>query len=154
MKVDMVLPIIFISSFLVAGCTDGGTLFLQSLKKTAPKSEQVVSGPTFAPVKEEFVDLYGIILTTQNGKPLYTYTKDSVQSSSCYGECAIIWPPFLVDFEQDVGGLYGVIERTDGNLQVTYNGMPLYTYTPDSPYEVTGDGKDGDWNVVLVPDSE
>jgi hypothetical protein len=56
--------------------------------------------------------------------------------SNCYERCAEVWPPFVVstnkiraeDVDKD---LIGMIERKDGQLQVTYDGRPLYYYIKD-----------------------
>lgn len=137
------------SIFLFSGCS-GGDLFSQSVQKTAPKFDSEVVGDSFAPVSESVIEPFGTVLTTQESLPLYTYSKDKIDESNCYGDCAIAWPPLAVELESDVGGLYGVIQRADGILQVTYNGQPLYTYTPDSANVVTGDGKDNEWAVVVL----
>jgi predicted lipoprotein with Yx(FWY)xxD motif len=42
---------------------------------------------------------------------------------------------------QAVTGRVGVIKRSDGSIQGTYNGHPLYTYAGDSkPGQATGNG--------------
>lgn len=141
--------IVLLSSFLFFGCTGDQNILVQSIKKTAPKAKEV--GPSVAPVSSQFIDPFGEVLTTKYKEPLYTYEKDTSVASKCYDECAIAWPPFLVDYPEDVSGEYSSIERKDGTLQVTFNGQPLYTYAPDPLNKVTGDDKDGLWNVVLVP---
>lgn len=149
MQKRIFFSVLVLSSLLLFGCTGGQNLFVQSVKKTAPKSKEM--GPSVAPVSSEFIDPYGDVLITEAGKPLYTYAKDSTSKSNCYDECAIAWPPFLIDYPENVSGEYSSIERTDGTLQVTLNGQPLYTYVPDMLHRVTGDGVDGVWDVVLVP---
>jgi len=149
MKTKYIITLV-LSVFLLSGCSNGKELFLQSVQSTAPKEQINDIGQSFAPTNETNIDPYGTIITTKNNMALYTNLKDSINQSNCYDECAIAWPPFTVKFEEDVGGKYGVIQRKDGTLQVTYNGQPLYTYTPDSPNKVTGDGKNNQWSVVLA----
>lgn len=144
------VSVIVLGSLFISGCSNGGELLRQSLKKTAPTTGSQELGTSFAPVQSRVIDPYGVVLTTQDGSALYTYANDSEGVSTCYDECAIAWPPFLINFEEDVSGVYGVIERTDGSLQVTYNALPLYTYVPDAQHTVTGDGKNGLWNVVTL----
>lgn len=148
MQKKMFFTTVVLSTFLFFGCTGGQDLFVQSVQKTKPKSKSV--GPSVAPVSSQFIDPFGEVLTTKYREPLYTYANDTAVASDCYDECAIAWPPFLVDYPEDVSGEYSTIERIDGTLQVTYNGKPLYTYAPDPVNKVTGDGKDGVWDVVLV----
>src|SRR5215211_9046147 len=81
----------------------------------------------------------GNILTDSDGRTLYRFTRDTVNvSSACYGQCAVAWPPLLLDEGTPVAGegvngnLLGVLTRTDGTRQVMYNGMPLYYYNKDA----------------------
>jgi len=42
-----------------------------------------------------------------------------------------------------------VMTRADGKKQITWNGMPLYTYSQDAkPGETGGNGVGGVWQVV------
>jgi predicted lipoprotein with Yx(FWY)xxD motif len=95
----------------------------------------------------------GTYLTDQSGMTLYMYTKDDVGVSNCYGGCAAAWPPLLTDAEPtlpvDLPGAIGTTARTDGTLQVTYNGMPLYYWASDqNPGDTTGQNVGGVWFVV------
>jgi predicted lipoprotein with Yx(FWY)xxD motif len=141
---------ILITSFLFSGCSAGIDLFSQAVDKTAPKEEVVDIGPSFAPVESKYIEPVGWVLVSQSGKTLYTFSEDEPYLSSCYGECAIIWQPFLISYPEAVSGKYQYIERSDGNMQVTLDGQPLYFYTPDTKGTATGDGKDGLWGVVSI----
>jgi predicted lipoprotein with Yx(FWY)xxD motif len=84
----------------------------------------------------------GNYLAEPNGDPLYTYNGDSSGVSNVTGQLLASWPAY-----QDTGsttGLpsgVGIIKRTDnGQIQFTYNGMPLYTFVADSNGKVTGNG--------------
>ena len=71
--------------------------------------------------------------------------------SNCYDQCAIIWPPFLVESQSNVpqDGKFGVIKRRDNTFQVTYNNKPLYYYAKDKkPGDTYGQNVDGEWFVV------
>jgi predicted lipoprotein with Yx(FWY)xxD motif len=93
------------------------------------------------------------IFTDQNGITLYTFSKDTAGSgqSACVGPCVAAWPAFHApagDLELPYGasGAIGTITGTDGSLQVTYNGMPLYYFAGDaSPGDVKGQGIGGVW---------
>jgi predicted lipoprotein with Yx(FWY)xxD motif len=66
--------------------------------------------------------------------PLYSYSADSTGTSKCTGACAIAWPPLLTSGSPGLsGGLkagnFGTLKRSDGTLQVTYKGKPLYYYS-------------------------
>src|SRR5260370_26062705 len=68
--------------------------------------------------------------------------------STCYGQCARVWPPLLTSARPvAVKGsgvnakLLGTTRRSDGKLEVTYNGYPLYLYAPDrKPGQTNGEG--------------
>ena len=74
------------------------------------------------------------ILTNAKGFTLYSFAPDTPTTSKCYGSCAAYWPPVIGTAAAGSGlpGHLGTIKRTDGSLQLTYNGHPLYTYIGDS----------------------
>jgi predicted lipoprotein with Yx(FWY)xxD motif len=97
----------------------------------------------------------GEILVDNGGYSLYSFTPDTSGVSTCYGSCAATWPPLLVvdtiSIPNGLDGTFGASARTDNSTQVTYNGMPLYTYSGDSaPGDTNGDGLNGKWYVVPV----
>ena len=91
-----------------------------------------------------------------NGMTVYTFSKDTSASSTCYGQCAANWPPYLVGAEDNVAQLQAgvtgksdTIIRADGKIQMTYNGKPLYFYAKDTKSgDTTGDKVGGVWFVV------
>ena len=145
----LLLSIVF-TSVLFSGCTAGLDLFSQAVNKTAPKDEVADTVVSFAPVEPKYIKPHGWVLATQSGKTLYTYENDEEYVSNCYEECSIVWQPFLISYPEAVGGNYGYIQRDDGSMQVTLNGQPLYSYTPDTEGTAKGDRKDGVWNVVTI----
>jgi predicted lipoprotein with Yx(FWY)xxD motif len=79
---------------------------------------------------------FGRILYDGRGFVLYAFTKDTRNRSTCYGDCAVAWPPYLVSKKPKAGRgasakLLGTTRRTDGKLQLTYAGRPLYYYVGD-----------------------
>ena len=99
---------------------------------------------------------YGVALTDRRGFALYRFTHDAGAASTCYGRCAVAWPPYLVPREPSGASadskLVGTIRRPDGRLQVTYAGRPLYYYVGDRrPGQVLCQGVTefgGGWYVV------
>ncbi len=80
---------------------------------------------------------YGRILFDGRGYVLYVFTRDPRAVSKCSGKCATSWPPFLVKHEPRAlpgasAKLIGVARRSDGTLQATYAGRPLYYYVGDT----------------------
>jgi len=88
----------------------------------------------------------GKILVDGDGRTLYLFEADEEGSSACSGACAEAWPPFTTQGDPSAGegasaDKLGTISRDNGDTQVTYNGHPLYYYTPD---EGPGDTKGQD----------
>ena len=78
----------------------------------------------------------GKVLVAANGRTLYLLTADKAGKSACYGKCASVWPP-LIAASPTVGrdlkaSMLGTTKRTDGKLQVTYGGHPLYLFAKDA----------------------
>ncbi len=96
------------------------------------------------------------VLTSPNGLTLYLFAPDTSSSSKCYGSCAQYWPPVLGTPKAGPGvtGTLGTIKRTDGTVQATYDGHPLYTYIADTaPGQDHGNNinlNGGLWKVVPV----
>lgn len=90
----------------------------------------------------------GKILVDSKGFTLYDFHKDKGSKSSCYGACAGVWPPLTTSgAPQAMSGATAAkldtSKRSDGTLQVTYAGHPLYTYTADTK---PGDAKGQDFD--------
>ncbi|GAM18111.1 hypothetical protein SAMD00019534_012860 [Acytostelium subglobosum LB1] len=76
-----------------------------------------------------------ILIHAETGRTLYYFTKDTPhQDSTCYGKCAVIWPPLIGTPLADptLSGDADISLRTDNTTQATYNGMPLYYYYLDT----------------------
>jgi predicted lipoprotein with Yx(FWY)xxD motif len=85
---------------------------------------------------------YGRVLADGQRRALYLFTADRGGRSRCSGACAAAWPPYIVKVEPEPGAgakarLIGTTRRSDGRLQATYRGHPLYYYVGDrSPGEI------------------
>ncbi|MBU3628849.1 hypothetical protein ICN39_07995 [Polynucleobacter sp. AP-Reno-20A-A9] len=95
----------------------------------------------------------GILVSTSN-MTLYTFDKDQAGSgkSNCNGDCAINWPPLLVDKNATSYGDYSIITRDDGKKQFAYKGKPLYFFSMDkTPDDRNGDNYlNGAWHIVRM----
>jgi len=97
----------------------------------------------------------GEIVVDGEGMTVYVFDQDSPGSgeSACAGDCLAKWPAVEAGSDgpevDGVSGEVGTITRDDGTVQVTLEGLPLYTYAADSdPGDVTGQGVGGNWWVV------
>jgi predicted lipoprotein with Yx(FWY)xxD motif len=88
----------------------------------------------------------GQILVDGNGMTLYLFVADTGTTSTCYTSCATIWPPVLTTGAPQAGtgasaSLLGTTTRTDGKIEVTYAGHPLYYFVQDKTAgDTTGQG--------------
>jgi predicted lipoprotein with Yx(FWY)xxD motif len=91
----------------------------------------------------------GQILVDGKGITVYLFVHDTGTASTCYTSCAQIWPPVLTSGAPQSGtgataSLIGTTTRTDGKVEVTYAGHPLYYFVQDKqPGDAGGQGIDG-----------
>ena len=96
------------------------------------------------------------VLTNAKGFTVYSFAPDTPTTSKCTGSCATVWPPVKGPATAGAGvtGKLTTITRSDGSVQASYNGHPLYTYTGDkAPGQATGNGLNvsgGVWHEVTV----
>ena len=99
-------------------------------------------------------DKLGSFLVDDKGMTLYLFTKDTPNTTTCYDKCATAWPPLLTTGNPVAGkgtdaAKFGTTKRTDGTVQVTYNGWPLYYYAKDmAPGDVVGQDVGNVWFVI------
>jgi predicted lipoprotein with Yx(FWY)xxD motif len=98
------------------------------------------------------------LLTTTGGRTLYTLSVEKHGKFVCTMEsgCTGIWRPLTVASGVNPEGpvKLGTIHRPEGTIQVTYRGLPLYTFASDKKAgQVKGEGlKDvGVWHAATVP---
>lgn len=95
-------------------------------------------------------------LTDGNGMTLYLFTKDMADLNACTGQCLVNWPILSADHLLLADGLnsgdFGSFRRTDGAVQATYKGWPLYYWAKDAkPGDATGDGVGKVWYTAKHP---
>jgi predicted lipoprotein with Yx(FWY)xxD motif len=100
-------------------------------------------------------------IITGNGKSLYFYGRDlpaeatNLPVSHCVDSCLTAYPAFYA--APNVGsGLnaadFGSFQRSDGAMQLTFKGWPVYHSAADSvSSDINGDGVDELWHAVAVP---
>jgi predicted lipoprotein with Yx(FWY)xxD motif len=85
---------------------------------------------------------FGRVLFDANGQAVYAFENDRTNQSNCTNEdCVKAWPPVLTRENPSAGegvevSLLGTIRLSDGRLQVTYHGRPLYFYEHEAPGEI------------------
>jgi predicted lipoprotein with Yx(FWY)xxD motif len=122
----------------IAGC--GGSSGGSGYSKAVPSKPGGNAAPTVTLAPSKF----GKILVDSHGRTLYDFVADKTTASTCYGACASLWPPLTVAGAPKAGpgvgaSLLGTTKRTDGSIEVTYNGHPLYYFAGDTkPGATTG----------------
>jgi len=146
-----ILSILFGLMLLVTACSPQATPTTAPIPTEPPTAVPVTSGTVVSLGQN---DTLGSFLVDDKGMTLYRFTKDTPNTTVCYDKCATAWPPLLTTGNAVAGegvdaSLFGTTTRTDGAVQVTYNGWPLYYYEKDkAPGDVTGQDVGGVWFVV------
>jgi predicted lipoprotein with Yx(FWY)xxD motif len=105
-------------------------------------SALAVSAPAPAPAQSAQATVivrsssFGRVLFDGRGFVLYGFTRDARTKSRCSGACAKAWPPYIVKRRPRAGAgvaaaRLGTVRRSNGSLQATYAGHPLYYYIGD-----------------------
>jgi predicted lipoprotein with Yx(FWY)xxD motif len=95
------------------------------------------------------------VLTNTKGFTLYSFAPDTPTKSNCNGACAQNWPPVAGPAKASgVTGTFGTIKRSDGSVQATFDGHPLYTFVGDTaPGQAKGNGLNvagGLWHEITT----
>jgi predicted lipoprotein with Yx(FWY)xxD motif len=102
------------------------------------------------------------IVVDTHGRTIYALSPETVRHLLCKSKiCFADWPPVTVPSRAvklkagpGVEGRLALIRRSDGKLQVTLRGMPLYTFSRDtSKGEANGEGIKafgGTWHALVA----
>jgi predicted lipoprotein with Yx(FWY)xxD motif len=134
-----------------------GMVFVLFVVSCAPIANMIPgsqpSGPGLAVASDP--TLGNILVDSSTKMTLYIFTKDTPGVSNCSGQCAVLWPPYIVPAGATPSGGSGItatlttITRADGTLQLAVNGMPVYFWAKDKKAgDVTGQGVGGVWFVL------
>ena len=138
---------------ILAGCAaapapeaaDDAPATRSSASRSTPQPEPSPSSPS--PTADQGLSIttgasdFGTMLFDDRGQAIYLFDRERTSTPDCYDECAAAWPPVVTDGAPQAGGaadpaLLGTTQRTDGAVQVTYAGHPLYFYANEGPGEV------------------
>jgi predicted lipoprotein with Yx(FWY)xxD motif len=106
---------------------------------------------------------FGQILVDGSGRTLYLFEADRNEMSTCNGNCAAVWPPLIAHGTPVAGAginqsLLTTAPRSDGSLEVVYNGHPLYYFVSDKQAgDVTGEAISSfgaEWYVLSASGSK
>lgn len=114
------------------GAASGLWFVVEPDVETAPEE----GGESGAILLEEH-ETHGQYLVDEEGRTLYFFSNDVDGASACTSEgCLGLWPVFYRENPEIGEGLdsddFDVIERSDGEMQTTYKGWPLYYYAGDN----------------------
>ena len=155
------LGLVVLALLATVGCSAGGSASVVSGRGSASmvsgRPVPSVHGPTPAPITVEGMDTpeLGVVLADLRGMTLYRFTKESGGKIVCLRACLKTWTPLRVKrgaalhLPPLIKGKLGRVARSDGTLQLTFDGWPLYTYVGDrQPSDTLGNGKDGEWFAI------
>jgi predicted lipoprotein with Yx(FWY)xxD motif len=92
----------------------------------------------------------GSVIVDAQGRTLYRFTAEAQGVPVCTGDCVGTWPPALASSATGLPKHVATVKRPDGGqLQLTYDGHPLYRYAGDqSKADAKGEGVGGQWYVI------
>jgi predicted lipoprotein with Yx(FWY)xxD motif len=129
----------------------------QSLRRRVFPSATHAASPARAAGSLKTAKIGGVtVLTNAGGFTLYSFAPDTPTTSKCNGTCAANWPPVKgAATAAGVTGTFGTIKRSDGSVQATFDGHPLYTFVGDTaPGQNNGNGLNaagGLWHEITTP---
>ncbi|KXX70267.1 di-heme oxidoredictase family protein [Flammeovirga sp. SJP92] len=136
--------------------TDCGGICPTCTEDPLPTYEDlVISVATSTTHGEYLVAQYG----DQAPMTIYTWTNDNSEFTNCTGGCAENWPYVITDAKTNlilpttlpsgVTGEFGLSGTCGGQLQLTFNGQPLYYYVGDNAQgDINGEGAGNEWYIV------
>ena len=143
------------AALLLASCggTSSGTAATASPSASATPTPSPTAGAAPVVLAQNVGTMGTILVAASNNHTVYTFDSDTPGVSKCSGGCATTWPPLTVPAGTTptagpgVTGQLGTITRSDGSLQVTYKGMPLYFFHSDAKAGDTMGNYTG-WSLV------
>ncbi len=86
------------------------------------------------------------VLADSQGHTLYSADVEKGGQIMCTGSCTSIWKPASASAKQAKSASaqldleLGTVKRPDDGQQLTFKGMPLYSFTEEGAGQLTGDG--------------
>ncbi len=145
-RAGLLMPVLMIAA-LVAGCGSSSSSSSSSSTAAAasPSSTQTAATQTAASaaasggkavlIGTKTEKKLGPILDAGHGHmTVYLFEADKGGKPTCTGACATAWPPVTGIANAVTGATaadIGTVTRSDGTMQATYKGHPLYFFVKD-----------------------
>jgi predicted lipoprotein with Yx(FWY)xxD motif len=146
-----------LASLLIAACGSSASSTSSSAPgPSATTGSQPVPGAAAAVRTASNSTVGATVLVNSQGITLYRLSGEQNGKWICTAGCVAVWHPLIAQSGTSPKGSVrslGTVKRPDGTTQVTYKGMPLYTFAQDlKPGDAKGQGiKDvGTWNAVTT----
>jgi predicted lipoprotein with Yx(FWY)xxD motif len=130
LRILLAVPAIAAAAAVLAACGSSGTS-----SASGGSGSTSTSSPAAATAGSLKTTTIGgaTVLTSSKGFTLYSFAPDTSTKSNCNGTCAQNWPPVKGPATASgVKGTFGTIKRSDGSVQATFDGHPLYTFVGDT----------------------
>ena len=155
LRILLAVPAIAAAAAVLAACSSSGTS-----SASGGSGSTSTSSPAAATAGSLKTTTIGgaTVLTSSKGFTLYSFAPDTSTKSNCSGTCAQNWPPVHGPVTASgVTGTFGTITRSDGSVQATFDGHPLYTFVGDTaPGQAKGNGLNaagGLWHEITTSGS-
>jgi predicted lipoprotein with Yx(FWY)xxD motif len=103
------------------------------------------SAASAGPVSIQSVDGTDVLVDA-DGRTLYSAEVEKGGHILCTDGCTSFWDPLTATADEaktasaDLDVDLGVVKRPDGDRQLTFNGLPLYSFAEEDPGQLKGDG--------------
>jgi predicted lipoprotein with Yx(FWY)xxD motif len=155
LRILLAVPAVAAAAAVLAACSSSGTS-----SASGGSGSTSTSSPAAATAGSLKITTIGgaTVLTSSKGFTLYSFAPDTSTKSNCNGTCAQNWPPVKGPATASgVKGTFGTIKRSDGSVQATFDGHPLYTFVGDTaPGQAKGNGLNaagGLWHEITTSGS-
>jgi predicted lipoprotein with Yx(FWY)xxD motif len=130
-------------ALVAAGCGSSASTTTSATSSTpaaAATTQSTAAGSTTAAgaivVSTKHNKLGTVLAAGPKRLTVYMFEGDHGSTSACSGACAHVWPPVTTVAAAKAAGAaaagdLGTITRSDGTMQVTYKGHPLYYFARD-----------------------
>jgi len=155
LRILLAVPAVAATAAVLAACSSSGTSSASG--GSGSTSTSTPAAATAGSLKTTTIG-GATVLTSSKGFTLYSFAPDTSTKSNCNGTCAQNWPPVKGPATASgVTGTFGTIKRSDGSVQATFDGHPLYTFVGDTaPGQAKGNGLNaagGLWHEITTSGS-